>query len=84
MIHVKKPFNEKYVLKKHLLYVHKSDRCYKCSRCDKGFKIKAELDRHLRNVHERVKNHKCNLCEKAFTDWSKLKRNSSQGMEIQM
>ena len=50
---------------------------FKCSRCDKEFKVKSRLRDHQINVHNQSSEHHCIKCDKYFPYASKLKDHMS-------
>lgn len=65
-----KGFRSQSYLKKHLLCVHSDVRNYKCSMCEKSFKLSYCLTKHER-VHTKVLDYDCQFCDKKFsTRWN--------------
>ena len=64
-------FSNKHTLKKHIKVKHtessSNNLIYKCSSCDKKFKIGRRLKEHFQHVHENNPNYVCELCKKGFT-----------------
>ena len=52
-------------LKQHEL-IHSGEKPHTCSRCDKGFSLKADLTKS-ELIHTGYKPHVCSKCDKAFS-----------------
>ena len=48
------------------LMSHQTIHMYKCSTCDKSFRLHGNLDRHMR-IHDIEKPYKCDVCGERFT-----------------
>uniref|UniRef100_A0A8C6U963 C2H2-type domain-containing protein n=1 Tax=Neogobius melanostomus TaxID=47308 RepID=A0A8C6U963_9GOBI len=60
-----KGFKDKFVLQRHVLYVHRGERPHECSVCGKSFKTKTVLKDHVK-IHTGERSHICPVCEKGF------------------
>lgn len=57
-----------FLLKKHIITHHSTEKPFECKKCDKKFKLKRALTVHLQTAHdeENKKVYKCNFCDKQF------------------
>ena len=46
---------------------------FKCSECDKYFRVPGQLKHHMEAVHLKIRKHVCHICDKAFTDPTPLR-----------
>ena len=58
----KKALKDRYTLKKHIRFVHKGEKAFKCENCITRFTTKKDLSRHIAAVHERKRPFKCDIC----------------------
>ena len=54
-------------IKKHCL-THTNLNLFKCTQCDKSFKVKMDLSKHFR-IHSGEKPLKCKYCEQNFRNF---------------
>lgn len=66
-----KLFNRDSDLIRHMDEIHKGERAFKCSECDREFARRDHLAVHLR-IHTGEKPHKCPFCRKSFAQSSNL------------
>ena len=64
-------FKEKSDLKNHMLYLHTTDKPFKCYKCSFASKRKADLEVHIKNVHH---NFACDECPYSFEKEQEFKR----------
>ena len=53
--------------------IHKEEKPFKCTKCDKTFSDYTGLRKHKR-IHSGEKPFKCTECDKSFSDYTDLKR----------
>ena len=53
--------------------VHKNDRAFKCTDCDKMFSKKTNLEEHISAIHRQRRDFECQVCGKMFTRKFELK-----------
>ena len=63
-----KRFSENFLLKRHVLSVHKKIKNFSCETCRKAFFAKSDLKAHTLSVHQKIKDFHCTSCDQVVND----------------
>merc|ERR1712226_466520 len=63
---------QKYLLQRHVKFVHDKIRPFKCTKCEMSFGQKAHLSSHNRSIHDKLRPFNCEFCPHSASEKGNL------------